>query len=80
MGYWISTQGYVREIVVRDGSQGSYVIIETEEHALFTVHLMDGVPPVWKGLHGQFVYESASKEAGTWKNFLVVKRLDLEVK
>jgi hypothetical protein len=78
-GYWITTTGTVR--FVSYGLQDphtslSRVVIETDSGQVFTVQLLDPVPPVWVGLRGQFAYESASKEAGTWKNFLVRQRLD----
>lgn len=72
--YWAHTQGTVRGLDYRNGYV--YITIETDDrHALFTVKLEETVPPVWTGLRGRFTYESSNKEAGTWKNFLVLERL-----
>ena len=71
--YWVHTQGTVRHVGY--DKQGSHVIIETEEHSIYTVNLLDSAPPVWVGLHGRFSYESSSKEQGLWKNFHVDRRL-----
>lgn len=83
--YWVTCQGTVRFVSYSaqdPHSSVSRVIIETDDHVVFTVGLLDPVPPVWVGLRGQFVYESAgSKEQGLWKNFIVKKRLpEAEVK
>jgi hypothetical protein len=56
------------------------VVLETEDHQVFTVVLTDTVPPVWTGMHGEFAYESEDARAGTWKNFVVKRRLDAETK
>src|SRR5580692_6801399 len=71
--YWVHVQGTVVH-VQQNAGQPTYVVIETDDGQLFTVALTDAAPPVWPGLHGLFAYESASKEQGLWKNFIVQKR------
>ena len=80
-GYWIATTGTVQQVGLTHDGRYSFVIIEADDHQMFSVILLDPAPPVWVGLRGQFAYESSSKETGVWKNFLVKKRLpDAEVK
>jgi hypothetical protein len=79
----VTVRGYVRFVTygLQDPhSSYSRVVIETEQGQVFTVVLMDNVPPVWVGLHGEFAYQSQDAQIGTWKNFVVKRRLDLETK
>jgi len=76
--YWVTCQGTVRYVTyaLQDPHTTiSNVVIETDDHRVFTVRLLDAVPPVWVGLHGVIAYESASREQGLWKNLIVKQRL-----
>lgn len=72
--YWVTVQGTIFW-TAHDTQGHTNVVIETEQGQSFTVVLLDYSPPAWAGLHGVFAYESADKDSGLWKNFIVKQRL-----
>jgi hypothetical protein len=72
--YWVTVTGTIRG-VERDKDGHSHVLLETESGEIFEVVLLNYSVPAWTGLRGTFAYESASKDQGLWKNFIVKRRL-----
>lgn len=66
--------GYVRSLWCREDVCN--VIFETDQGSIHSIPVLNGIPPVWIGLHAEVSYrEYWAGRPGYYEHFQVIKRL-----